>query len=245
MRIIISILVLFVVAQPIVVAVMESTNYSIQSDSVNFGGGLSDSPNYSLESTFGEVATGLGESANFSLKAGYQQMQEVYLAIGTIPNVTLSPAINGNIGGTSNGQAVVTVVTDNLAGYELYIKASSSPALVSGGDSFADYVPAGADPDFTFSIVATVAEFAFSPEGADITAEYLDNGVTCNAGALDTVDSCWRGLSTSNELIAESSTSNHPAGTDTTIKFRAESGASNIQPAGVYTATTTVTAISI
>lgn len=232
-------------AQPLFAAVMTSTSYSIQSDSVNFGGGLSTSTNYTQESTFGEVATGLSSSASFAVRAGYQQMQAVYLAIGTVADVTLTPSIDGTVGGTANGSTTVLVTTDNLTGYELYIKASSSPALVSGINSFADYTPAGANPDFTFSISPTVAEFAFSPEGSDITSEYKDNGTTCNVGALDTNDSCWNPLTTTNELIAQSAAANHPSGSATVLEFRAQSGASNAQPSGTYRATTTVTALPL
>ncbi len=244
-RIILIIIVGIFLSQPLFAAVMTSTSYSIESDSVNFGGGLSTSTNYTQESTFGEVATGLSNSSSYSLKAGYQQMQEVYLAIGTVADVTLTPSIDGTIGGTANGSTTVLVTTNNLTGYELYIKASSSPALVSGVNSFADYTPAGANPDFTFSILATVAEFAFSPEGLDITSEYKDDGVACNTGTLDTNDSCWSPLTTTNELIAQRATPNYPSGTATVIEFRAQSGASNLQASGTYRATTTVTALPL
>lgn len=241
----IFIITMILLTQPVFAAVMTSTNYSIQSDSVNFGGGLSTSTNYKQESTFGEIATGNLSSASYVVKAGYQQMHGAYIAIGTVSDVTLSPSINGTTGGTANGSTTVLVTTDNPAGYELYIKASSSPALVSGANSFADYTPSGANPDFTFSIPANTSEFAFSPEGSDITSEYKDNGVSCNIGALDTNDSCWNALSTTNELIAQSSASNYPSGTQTVIEFRAASGASNTQSAGTYQATTTVTALPL
>ena len=141
-------------------AQMSSTNYKVQADSANFVGGLSSSGNYTQESTFGEVATGESSSASYGIKAGYQQMASVYIAIAAVSDVTMSPDIGGLSGGTSNGSASVTVTTDSPSGYELSIKASSSPALVSGSDSFADYTPASAGvPDFTFSVAATAAEF--------------------------------------------------------------------------------------
>lgn len=225
-------------------AVMGSTNYSIESDSVNFGGGLSTSSNYSQESTLGESATGNGESTTYKLHAGYQQMIATYISLSVSP-VTLTPAIPVNGGGVANGSTNVTVSTDDPAGYELYISASSSPALVSGADSFADYVPAGIDPDLTFTVLAANSAFGFSPEGSDIVQAFKDNGSVCNAGASDTVNSCWKGLTTSDVLIAKKTSGNHPAGTVTTLKFRAESGASHVQPVGSYTATSTVTVIAL
>lgn len=244
MKKLLSILFLFLFFHATYAAVMTSSNYTIESDSVNFGGGLSTSTNYSQESTFGEIATGPSQSSNYQIRAGYQQMKSVYLSISTSP-VALSPSIPSISGGTANGSTIVTVTTDNPAGYELYIKASSSPALKSGVNSFADYTPAGANPDFTFSVAVSASEFAFTPEGTDIAQEYKDNGSSCNIGALDTTDACWNALSTTNELVAQKTSGNHPSGTGTTLKFRAESGTSNTQATGTYTATTTVTAVAL
>jgi len=230
---------------PLFAAVMNSTNYSIQSDSINFGGGLSTSTNYKDESTFGEIAVGKSASSNYNLKAGYQQMLQVYLALGTVADVTLSPSIDGTVGGVANGQTVVTVTTDDPAGYELYIKASSTPALVSGVNFFTDYVPVGANPDLTFITPVAASRFGFSPEGSAIVSRWKDDGSSCNTGALDTADSCWDQIGTVNKLVASEATSNYPSGTQTTLKFRASSGGSNLQAVGTYTATTTVTAIAL
>lgn len=227
-------------------AQMSGGGYKIQSDSINFGGGFSTSTNYSQESTLGEVATGNSTSTSYNLFGGYQQMQEVYIAIAAVADVTLSPSIGGVTGGTANGSTVVTVTTDSAAGYELTIKASSSPALVSGDDSFADYVPAVVGtPDFVFSIAASASEFAFTPEGTDIVQKFKDDGGACGVGSDDAADACWYGLSTSEETISERTSGNHPLGTATTIKFRASVGSSHLQPEGVYTATTTVTALPL
>lgn len=224
---------------------MSSTNYSIEIDSTNFGGGLSESANYSQESTLGEIATGFVESTNYKIRAGYQQIDGGTISVSSSGDVILSPSIDGTTGGTANGTGNITVITDNPAGYALYIKASSSPALSSSYDSFADYTPLGANPDFTFSVAAGDSEFGFSPEGSDIVQKYQDNTTSCNAGSSDTVNSCWYGLSTSNEQIAGSSSANNPGGTVTTLKFRALVGSSHPQIAGSYTATTTVTAVPL
>lgn len=225
--------------------VMQSTTYKLQEDSVNFGGARSSSPSYSAEDTAGEIATGYSGSTNYKLHAGYQQMQEVYLSMSTPADVSLSPNIGGITGGTSNGSTAVTVITDNPAGYSLSIKATSSPALVSGANSFADYVPSGADPDYAFSVAGNTSAFAFSPEGADIVQAYKDNGAGCNIGGGDTADKCWDGLSMANKLVAQRTSPNYPTGTVTTIKFRAESGGAHLQMAGLYMATSTITALAL
>jgi hypothetical protein len=236
--------VIFAGIEAVTAQVMESSNYSIESDSVNFGGGLSTSSSYTLESTAGEIATGESDSATYSLHAGYQQMHVVYMAMTAPADVTLSPSIGAG-GGTSNGSTTVTVTTDGAAGYTLTIEASSNPAMQSGSDTIDDYAPAGADPDFTFTTGASDAHFGYSPEGSHVADRFLDNGSTCNTGSTDTASSCWDGLSTTEETIAESASPNHPSGTATNIRFRVGIGASVSQPAGTYVATTTLTALPL
>jgi len=221
---------------------MSSGSYQIQSDSINFGGGLSSSTSYTTEDTGGEIATGYASSTSFNLHAGYQQMDgEVFISASSAGDVTMSPALGGITGGISNGSTSFTVTTDNSAGYTVTITSDSSPALQSGIDSFADYVPVGSDPDFSFSNAATDSTFAFTPEGTDISTRFKDNGSACNVGTSDAGSSCWDGLSTSPKTIVSRATSNMPSGSLTTIRFRAASGSSHILKNGTYTATTTLT----
>jgi hypothetical protein len=226
--------------------VMTSTNYGIQSDSMNVGGERQTSNNYQAEDTIGEIATGISASTNYKLLAGYQQMQEVYIALSVPSSITMSPDIGGVSGGQSNGVATTTVTTDSVAGYTLSIRASASPALSTSSDSFQDYIPQSASiPDYSWSVPATTSEFGFTPEGSHIIQKFKDNGSdTCNTGSNNTSDTCWYNLSISDENIAQSYSSNHPAGTETVIKFRAESGTSHIQIGDTYTAEIVITTIS-
>ena len=125
------------------------------------------------------------------------------------------------------------------------IRASATPALSSGANNFADYVPAGADPDFAFTTPAAASRFGYTPEGGDIVQRFRDNGAVCNAGASDTASACWAALTTTASTVVTRTTPNHPSGTPTTIRFRAESGATNVQPAGGYTATATLTVLAL
>jgi hypothetical protein len=227
---------------------MSSTNYVIESDSVNFGGGYSTSTNYIQESTAGEIATGISSSTNYIMGAGYQQMTVVVLSLVPPGSVIMSPTIGGVTGGTSNGSTAFTVTTDDPAGYTATIQASSSPALVntsSTTNTFADYSPGGSAPDFTFSIVPTASAFAFSPQGTDADQRFLNNTSVCNTGTNSTAQACWDGLSTSPKTIADRTSNNTPAGTLTTLYFRAQSGSSNIQVSGTYVATTTLTILPL
>ncbi len=232
-------------AYPVFAFVMSSQNYRVQADSINVGGIGQQSASYLSEDTIGEIGSDESQSASYKIRAGYQQMLETYIAISSPADVTMSPEIPGVGGGAGNGSVVWTVTTDALAGYTLAIKAGTAPALASGANSFADYTPSAAGtPDFAFSVAASAAEFAFTPEGADIVQKFLDNTSTCGVGSSETADRCWYNFATSNTNIASFSSSNHPSGAGTTVKFRAESGSSNVQPAGTYTATIIVTATS-
>lgn len=224
--------------------VRSSSNYQIQSDSINVGGGYSSSGSYQQESTVGEIATGPSDSSSYQLRAGYQQMQEIYLALVPGENVTLTPNLPGISGGTSNGSTSVRVITDNVAGYRLLIAAEGDPAMQSAFDQIEDY-DAGAEPDFSFTTGPSEALFGFTPEGPDITAEFRDNGGVCGTGSGDTTEACWAGLATTTTVIAEKNGANQPAGASTTIRFRVGIGSNASVIAGVYTATTTVTALPL
>lgn len=227
-------------------AVMQSPSYQIQNDSINVGGTEnSASSNYQLSDTVGEIATGNSTSTSYNLYAGYRTMTGAYVAISAPADVTMSPPINGLTGGTGDGSAVWTTTTDAPGGYTLAVKASTNPALKSANDSFADYTPAGANPDFTFSIAATASEFGFTPEGSDIASTYKDNGSSCNTGSSDTADACWDNFSTTDKTISQSTAGNSPTGTLTTVKMRSQSGTSHIQTNGTYTATVTATATAL
>lgn len=243
---ILSFLLCSVVCVPVVSAyVASSTNYVIEADSVNSGGGLSASPSYSIEDTVSESGVGVSASASYAVKAGYQQMRDVYLSVTLPGNVTLLPNMPSVGGGTADGTTGLTVTTDNLAGYAMNIRASTSPALVSGGDSFADYVPSGAFPDLSFVTPPASSRFGFTPEGADIVPSFRDDGVSCGIGAGDTPSACWQGLSTTPLSVVARATPNHPTGSVTTLRFRAQADAAYIQPAGSYQAVVSVTVMAL
>ncbi len=227
--------------------VRTSPSYQLQSDSINFGGGLSTSTDYTLESTAGEIATGPSDSASYSLRAGYQQMQEVFLSMTAPANATMTPPIGGITGGTANGSTSVSVLTDSPSGYQLTFTAESAPAMQKGSDVIADYVPVAApNPDYSFITGPTDAHFGFSPAGSDVVARYrYDAGFLCNnSGSFSASEVCWDGASTTPLLIALGS-ANQPGGATTTLYFRVGVGGGVVVPAGEYIATTTLTALPL
>ena len=225
--------------------VMQSTTYKIQSDSINFGGKNSTSATYSLEDTIGEIASGRSAGTAYALGAGYQQLNEpTYITLTAASDLSLG-SIGGIVGGSTTGSQSWIVTTNNATGYSLSVKASTAPALKSGTYSFADYTPAGPDPDLAFTIAPTSSGFGFSPEGTDVIQRFKDNGSVCNAGSLNTTDACWDGFATTTKIVSLRNSSNLPSGSTTTLKYKVETGSSHIQEAGDYSAVITVTALTL
>lgn len=223
---------------------MQSSTYKILSDSVNFGGEDSSSSTYKIGDTLGELGTGDSNSANYYMHAGYWQMQESYIAISNPSDLVMS-SMSGLSGGSSEGTMSWLVTTDNPAGYSMSIASTTTPALKSATDSLADYVPAGADPDFNFTNASNASSFGFSPEGTEAAPRFRDNGSVCNAGTLETAGKCWDGLSTTPKIVAGSTSSNIPSGSTASVRFRAETGVNRIQTSGQYNVTIVVTAVTL
>ncbi len=225
--------------------VRTSSNYQLESDSINFAGGLSTSSNYSLESTAGEIATGPSDSSSYSLRAGYQQMHEVFISMNVPDNVVMTPNLGGITGGTSNGSTSVKVTTDSSSGYALTMVALNSPAMQKGADTIADYLPvASPDPDLSFALSSSSVHFGFTPYGPDVVTRYQNDGLTCNAAGSSEALKCWDGASTTALLIASGS-ANQPDGATTTLYFRVGIGGGVVVPPGDYIATTTLTALPL
>ncbi len=225
-------------------SVMNSDNYRVELDSINFGGGLSSSTNYRLEDTAGEQASGFSSSTNFQMRAGYQQMNESYIAINGQNSLDLGSAAGISVSNAASS-TVVNVTTDSYGGYELTIRASSSPALTSGQYYFSDYTPVSVDPDYAFTVSSNDSEFGYSVSGSDVIQRFKNNGSACNAGSSSTPSTCWDGLSTSAENVAEKHSPNHPLGSDTTFYYQAGVGSNKIQEAGSYSASIIITATAL
>ena len=227
--------------------VMASNNYSVQADSINFAGGQSASVSYAVQDTAGEVGTGVSTSTNYRVGAGYQQMFQNYISM-TPPSATSTlPTVNGLLGGASLASSTWTVTTDDAAGYALYIQASTNPAMQGDhGDNVADYVPvAGSVPDFNFTILPSQSAFGFSSYGINAAPRYLNNGAACGTGVFNTVNTCWDGLATTSKVIAQGFNANQPSGATTTATYQVQIGSARNQTSGSYSATITVTAVSL
>lgn len=225
---------------------MSSGSYQIEMDSLNSGGSsFSTSSNYSLGSTVGEVGTGSGTSSAYRISAGYWIPTDTYLSITPVNDVSLG-SVSGLVGGQSTSSSSWIVKTNNPAGYQLSVVASTSPALRSISSSINDYTPVGSDPDFNFDFSNSESSFGFSPAGADVIDRFKNNGSVCNFGVNSTSEKCWDGFSTTTKLVSQSMVPNHPGGSTTTITYKVFIGSDFIQDSGAdYSAAITVTAVAI
>ena len=164
----------------------------------------------------------------------------------TSPNdVTMSDM--GTAVNTSTGFAVWNVKTNDPDGYTLAVKASTSPALRNGSNSFADYTEALAGTPDTWSVDSGTFEFGFSALGTDVEVEYGTGQTTCDDGAASSTVNTnlkFEGFTTSDETVATRSATTTTAGVDTRVCFAAEQNGV-YAPAGLYQATITATATVI
>ncbi len=155
-----------------------------------------------------------------------------YISISNPGDVTLANI--AGTGGSTESSATWTVATNNDAGYKLEVTASSTPALAKGADSFADFVDGGTP--IPWSVAAADSAFGISAQGNATSAALWGNP---GAGSGN-----YRGLQGAT-AIEVANNSNETAGEDTTLYFRAEVGASHLQPSGTYSANLTVTATTL
>ncbi len=232
--------------------VATSTNYRVQSDSLNTGGLISTSTNYRIEDTLGEGGTGIATSTTYQFSAGYQQMQEVSLSISSADNIVM-PTLR-LVQNTGVSSTTWTIITDDPAGYSATVYATVSDACsdrdgggaidalcdVETGESFAD-ISVSKQP----WEVSNEYAFGWSAYGDDVTGHGID--ADCMAGVYNVPSDSllWQGFhSTTAYQIASSTTRTEPGGTTTTLCVATEQD-TVFAPSGTYYATTTITVLAL
>jgi len=126
--------------------VMSSTNYRIQSDSLNIGGKRQTSTNYQIEDTIGDIATDTSDNASFKIKAGYQATWEYPPVL--IFSITDNAATLGTIttSSASTDTAGFTVATDAADGYAVTISGNTLTSNSSSVDIDALTIPTASSP---------------------------------------------------------------------------------------------------
>ncbi len=154
-------------------------------------------------------------------------------------------SMSQNLGVSANsavGTAVWNVKTNNASGYTIAVKATSSPALISGSNSVADYTPAVAATPETWSVPSGSAEFGFSAFGSHVSTGTWGTDADCLAAAnTPSATLKYRDFDTSDITVGSSSATTTTTGVDTTVCFAAEQDTVYI-PSGVYEATIVATA---
>ncbi len=167
------------------------------------------------------------------------------LSLTCASSVAMS-SISGLTGGSSVSSADCNVKSNNAGGYILYVKASSTPALVSNSSSsvyFSDYRTT--TPEYTWTNDSASSSFGISVSSTDAVSAFRSSASVCGGGAVAaSYLACFRSLSTSNITLASASAATVSNGVTTTIGFKAEVGATRNQPTGSYTAGITVTAFN-
>lgn len=158
-------------------------------------------------------------------------------------NVTMSPNI-GVVADSSIGSSSWLVKTNALNGYTLAVKASTTPALQSGAESFADYTETVPGTPEAWSVGAGAKEFGYSAYGTDTSTGIWGTAATCGAAGVPDASQNYVGFSLSDKTIATRATVTPNTGITTTICFAAEQNAI-YAASGTYTATITATATTL
>ncbi len=150
---------------------MQSANYKIEKDSINFGGidgGRSDS--YLLNDTMGEVGTGFSESDTYQVSAGYRQMDEEEVLSFSIRNSDETADTNACALGTLSTGSVST------CSYRLKIGSTASAGFQVG--LYADDQLNQSTASIDIDDITENFTVAAGTEGHGITvAPPMDNGI--------------------------------------------------------------------
>lgn len=159
-------------------------------------------------------------------------------AVTMAPNISITA--NGSIGSSS-----WTVITNDVDGYNLVVGASTTPALVSGVNSFANYTEAVAGTPEAWVVASGAKEFGYSAYGTDTSTVTWGAAASCGAAGVPSGTQLYVGfVGTATKNIATKATVTPSAGIATTICFAAEQD-TIFAPSGTYTATITGTATVI
>ena len=171
---------------------------------------------------------------------------ETGITISDGADVTMSPSL-GITSDTSIGKTTWTVKTNNVAGYNLNVKASTEPAMAhtTTTDTFADYSETVLGTPETWSVGSGDYEFGFSAYGDDVADGTWGAGVDCGTDTtISTNNLNYLGFKTTDKTIATRNSVTPNTGVQTNVCFAAEQK-DVYAPSGTYTATITATALTL
>lgn len=115
-------------------AVMNSSHYSIYSDSIGLGGGsLSTSTSFNLQDTANDSPAGVSTSTGYEVRGGYQAQDLSRLSIDINPTSLDLGSVTASV--LASASTIVSVTSDSASGYTLAIGSvsGSMPAAVAIG----------------------------------------------------------------------------------------------------------------
>lgn len=165
--------------------------------------------------------------------------------ISVTPDATIAMSPNINMTqDTSIGSGNFVIKTTDTNGYTLSFRASTTPAMRNGSDSFTDYSDAGS-PE-SWSVTAGAFEFGFSAYGDDVPASWDAGQTSCGSAGADSLTSSvkWRGFTGVTPItgVATKASETTRAGSTIVLCVAAEQGNSVNAPSGTYNATVVGTA---
>lgn len=162
----------------------------------------------------------------------------VNLTMGSTISISAPSDVSlGTITGTgasAEGTATWTITTNNSSGYKLEWTASST-TMSNGSDTIAAYTPAVANTPETWSVASADSEW-----GARLKSTSTD---TAAEWGTDSTSEKWLDVATSARQIVTRGT--ETAGSSEIVAFKAEVGASKMQPTGNYTVDITITTTTL
>ena len=168
------------------------------------------------------------------------------VTISTSSNVTMLPSI-GIASDRAVGGSSWSVATNSATGYTLAVHASTTPALKSAGDSFANYTEAVlGTPELWTGVTAGLKEFGYGAYGTDTPTATWGTPTGCGNTGTGVPDAAgkFKGMTTTDATIASRGGVTPTTGITTNICFAAQE-TSVYAAAGTYTATVTATATAV
>jgi hypothetical protein len=198
--------------------------YDLKKDLVSNGGGESSSGNYGLEDSLGETVVGPSDSSNYMEQQGFWQGEDPYLLL----EVDSSSVNFGSLipGTSATAQSLITVTTNAVTGYDLYISQNNDLTHTTEPDTIAAIACNISSPcswpgdGFGFSVIA----------GSEVEAKW-GNSPNFNYAAFPTSSTNFHSTSYYNS-----------SPDDTTVQYKVQ--IPDIQVAGEYTNQVTYTVMA-
>ena len=187
-----------------------------------------------------EPATTVAQSDSNTFDANLTVDEEIALTVSGTPVSMDNLGLTS--GDKSDGKATLNVETNSKDGYTLAVKAQDDPALQhdSTNDTFEDYTPATADTAESWSADSSSYQFGYGAYGGDAVSDFTSSG-NCTDSDPTSGNERYEEFNSSDENIAQNSTTTSTSGVDTTLCVAAEQKGVNA-PSGNYTATIVATA---